>query len=82
MDAYAQLSSVWGCFAERGAMTATGGRAVIWLQIFCYPWSSACHLFGSWPLSLCICGRFLRCLAFSLRKLPHIQRDKGQEPNK
>ena len=67
VDAYAQLSSVWGCFVERGAMNlSTGVRAVIWLRIFCYPWSSACRLFGFRPLSLYICGSFLRCLEFSL----------------
>ena len=32
VDAYARLSSVWGCFVECGAMNlCTGVRAVIWL---------------------------------------------------
>ena len=47
VDAYVGLSSLWGCFAERGAMNLSiGVRAVIWLRIFCYTWSSACRLFG------------------------------------
>ena len=45
VDAYARLSSVWGCFVECGALNLSiGVRVVIWLRIFCFPWTSSCRL--------------------------------------
>jgi len=41
VDAHARLSSVWGCFVECGALNLSiGVRVVIWLRIFCFPWTS------------------------------------------